>query len=269
MDDFYGDTPTTLREAAMRTSFKARVSVTAHGRVTQLVLDYGSIQTMHPAVTIMRRSQASDIMFQQAMTNDYKLLCNRSLHLEDYEINIYEAAFSKLMADVDTHIGAIHIYVEEILGLRAVSQPLKLRALTNAVQVRTLISNLSSTTQLRGIVNLSEQPNCHATQMDTSPYEFQTNTHASSTSNDPKLNDLLSAYHDAIANFRMTAADTTVQLNFARILCDKAEQCFNCMREVNAGDMRLNDFYESYLEAKRAIEMGEQAPHNAFQINRT
>lgn len=143
MDEFYSDTRSTSREATMQASFRARLSATAHGRVTQLVFDYGSIQTMHPAVQILRRSQANDIMFQQAMTNDYKLLCNRSPRLEDYELNIYEAAFAKLMVDVDTHLGAIHIYVEEILGLRAVSQPLKLRALTNAVKVRTMILNFA------------------------------------------------------------------------------------------------------------------------------
>ncbi|KAL8938587.1 MAG: hypothetical protein Q9216_003815 [Gyalolechia sp. 2 TL-2023] len=331
MDELYSDTPTDSREAAMQASLRARISATARDRVTQLVLDYGAIHTMHPAVAILRRSQASDIMFQQAMTNDYKLLCNRSPHLEDYEINIYEAAFSKLMADVDTHIGAIHIYVEEILGLRAVSQPLKLRALTNAVKVRTMISNFavnenrtqpspmlnnppaqypyaftqtrsgmqllnnlaarsntfsaqqlfsnephgdndhglavpSSNIQSRSLFNHPEQPIYQSTPMDLSPHDFQTKSFASlssssstSSNNNPTLNDLLPAYHDAIANFRMTAADTTVQLNFARVLRDRAEQCFNCMREVNPGDIRLNDFYESYAEARRAVEAGEQA----------
>ncbi|KAL8938834.1 MAG: hypothetical protein Q9211_003023 [Gyalolechia sp. 1 TL-2023] len=278
---------------------------------------------MHPAVTILRRSQANDIMFQQAMTNDYKLLCNRSRNLEDYEINIYEAAFSKLMADMDTHVGAIHIYVEEILGLRAVSQPLKLRALTNAVRVRTMISNfaingnrtepspminnppvrypyafMQNRSGMELLDNLAArsnsvsaqhllfndnhyghgpavssnthagQPNHQPTQMDTSQYGFQTNFYAPSTSNDPKLSDLLSAYHDAMANFRMTAVDNTVQLNFARTLCDKAEQCFNCMREVNPGDMRLSDVYQSYVEAKRAIETGEQASQGTIQMDR-
>lgn len=144
MGEFYSDTPSTSMEAAMQASYRARKSATAHGRVAQMVIDYGSMQTMHPAVSVFRRSQADDIMFQQAMTNDYKLLCNRSLVLEDFEVNVYEAAFSKLMSNVKTHLGAIHLYVEEILGLRAISHPLKLRALTNAVRVRSMILNCMS-----------------------------------------------------------------------------------------------------------------------------
>ncbi|KAI4117425.1 MAG: hypothetical protein LQ338_007555 [Usnochroma carphineum] len=115
----------------------------AHQRVTQLVKDYGSIETVHPAVTALRRSQANDLMFQRAMTNHYKLLLNRSSKLEDCEVNIVEAAFVKLMEDAKTHAGAIQIYVEELLGLKVVTQPLKLRALMGAVKIRTMFLHLA------------------------------------------------------------------------------------------------------------------------------
>lgn len=55
----------------------------------------------------------------------------------------------------------------------------------------------------------------------------------------------------------MTAADPRVQLNFARVLCDKAEQCWELMRRLNPRDMRLDDVYQTYAEAKQAIELGE------------
>lgn len=127
-------------DASMQGAFIAEATA-ARGRFTQLVKDYGSIKAIDPAVVALRRSQANDLMLQQAMSNDYKLFSNRSSNLEDFEINIFEAVFLKLMEDMNTHPGAIQIYVEEILGLKAVAQPLRPRALTNAVRVRTMFMN--------------------------------------------------------------------------------------------------------------------------------
>ncbi|KAL8716492.1 MAG: hypothetical protein Q9225_006183 [Loekoesia sp. 1 TL-2023] len=131
-------------DASMQGAFMAGVTA-ARGRFAQLIEDYGSIKAIDPAVVTLRRSQANDLMFQQAMSNDYKLFSNRSSNLEDFEINIFEAAFLKLMEDMNTHAGAIQIYVEEILGLKTLAQPLRLRALTNAVRVRTMFLNLATT----------------------------------------------------------------------------------------------------------------------------
>lgn len=114
----------------------------AHQRLTKLLKDYGSVETIHPAVTSLRqRSQADGRMLEQAMSGDYQTLLGRSSRLENFEINIFEAAFVRLMEDVKTHPGAIQIYVEELLGLKAITQPLKGRALSSAVKVRTMFLN--------------------------------------------------------------------------------------------------------------------------------
>lgn len=119
-------------------------AATAHQRLTQLIKDYGSVNTIHPAVTTLRRSPANDLIFQQAFSNHYKLLLNRSSKLENFELNIFEAAFVRLMEDTKTHAGAIQLYVEELLGLKTFTQPLKLRALMGAVKVRTMFMNRKS-----------------------------------------------------------------------------------------------------------------------------
>ncbi|KAL9019854.1 MAG: hypothetical protein Q9185_002903 [Variospora sp. 1 TL-2023] len=116
----------------------------AHQRLTKLLKDYGSVETVHPAVTsIRRRSEADGRMLEQAMSGDYQLLLGRSSRLENFEINIFEAAFVRLMEDTKTHPGAMQIYVEELLGLKVVAQPLKPRALSGAVKVRTMFMNLA------------------------------------------------------------------------------------------------------------------------------
>ncbi|KAI4290350.1 MAG: hypothetical protein L6R35_000387 [Caloplaca aegaea] len=116
----------------------------AHQRLTKLLKDYGSVETVHPAVTsLRRRSEADGRMLEQAMSGDYQLLLGRSSRLENFEINIFEAAFVRLMEDTKTHPGAMQIYVEELLGLKVVAQPLKPRALSGAVKVRTMFMNLA------------------------------------------------------------------------------------------------------------------------------
>lgn len=117
----------------------------AHQRLTKLLKDYGSVETVHPAVTsLRRRSEADGRMLEQAMSGDYQLLLGRSSRLENFEINIFEAAFVRLMEDTKTHPGAMQIYVEELLGLKVVAQPLKPRALSGAVKVRTMFMNRGS-----------------------------------------------------------------------------------------------------------------------------
>ncbi|KAL8925781.1 MAG: hypothetical protein Q9208_003278 [Pyrenodesmia sp. 3 TL-2023] len=116
----------------------------AHERLMQLIKDYAVIDTIHPAVVALRTwSPADNAMFEQAMSNDYKTILGRSSKLENFEVNIFEAAFVKLMESTKSHVGAIQIYVEELLGLKAVSKPSKNRALTSAVRVRTMFLNLS------------------------------------------------------------------------------------------------------------------------------
>ncbi|KAL8961342.1 MAG: hypothetical protein Q9193_002091 [Seirophora villosa] len=130
-------------ESDMQHAFLAGAAA-AHQRLTKLLMDYGSVKTIHPAVTSLRqRSQADGRMLEQAMSGDYLTLLSRSSRLESFEINIFEAAFVRLMEDVKTHPGAIQIYVEELLGLKAITQPLKGRALSGAAKVRTMFLNLA------------------------------------------------------------------------------------------------------------------------------
>lgn len=110
-------------------------------RHEQLVKQYCSIKTIHPAVKNLQQSQAAYRMFQDTMSNHYKLLLGRSQDLADYEITVFEAAFMTLIQDAKTHAGAVAIFVDELLGLKPLSQPQKPEALKCAVRVRTLFMN--------------------------------------------------------------------------------------------------------------------------------
>ncbi|KAL8652783.1 MAG: hypothetical protein Q9210_002480 [Variospora velana] len=131
----------------------------AHQRLTKLLKDYGSVETIHPAVTsLRRRSEADGRMLEQALSGDYQLLLGRSSRLENFEINIFEAAFVRLMEDTQTHPGAMQIYVEELLGLKVVAQPLKPRALSGAVKVRTMFMNPINDAQPQSSPTCSNPP---------------------------------------------------------------------------------------------------------------
>lgn len=109
-------------------------------RLDRIIDEYSSMSKVSPIIATLRASPADDRMFQQALSNDYQRLQERSPNLEDHEINVFEAAFLILMRDHRYHPGALTIYVEEILGLstKIASDGLKLR---NAIHVRTLFLN--------------------------------------------------------------------------------------------------------------------------------
>ncbi|KAL8730331.1 MAG: hypothetical protein Q9181_004690 [Wetmoreana brouardii] len=115
----------------------------ANQRHEQLVKVYGPVKTLHPAVKALHKSPAEYRMLQDTMDNHYKLLLGRSQDLADYEITVYDAAFMTLIQDAKTHMGAVAIFVEELLGMKPLSQPQKPEALKCAVRVRTLFLNLA------------------------------------------------------------------------------------------------------------------------------
>ncbi|KAL8706291.1 MAG: hypothetical protein Q9201_000667 [Fulgogasparrea decipioides] len=115
----------------------------ANQRHEQLLKVYGPVKTLHPAVKALHNSPAEYRMLQDTMDNHYKLLLGRSQNLADHEITVYDAAFMTLIQDAKTHMGAVAIFVEELLGLKPLSQPLKPEALKCTVRVRTLFLNLA------------------------------------------------------------------------------------------------------------------------------
>ncbi|KAL9580892.1 MAG: hypothetical protein Q9212_004219 [Teloschistes hypoglaucus] len=112
-------------------------------RQMEIVKQYQSIKTLHPAVKALQQSRAEHQMLQAVMTNQYKLMLGRSPNIANCEITVFEAAFMVLMEDAKTHCGALYLFVEEMLGLKIVAQPQKQEALKAALKIHSLLLNLA------------------------------------------------------------------------------------------------------------------------------
>ncbi|KAL8800664.1 MAG: hypothetical protein Q9182_005034 [Xanthomendoza sp. 2 TL-2023] len=249
-------------------------------RLDRLIDEYGSMTTIHPAITQFRMSPGNDGLLQQALSNDYKLLLGRSPDLEDHEINVFEAAFLTLMKRSVTHPGALAIYVEEILGLKVCSETQKFEVLKNAIHVRTLFlnlvvngncirsptdnhnprpSNLISSAQQASIglqiFNSIKHPSAPSNvEIDSRPPKIHRmhgldrsiDTAAVGTMDDPKLTELLALYRETRDHFEETDQDTKLYLALAKVLRDKAKECMQYMAKINVGDMRLAELRDTY-----------------------
>lgn len=108
-------------------------------RHTEIVKKYMSIKTVHPAVTALQQSPSEYRMLQAVISHQYKLLLGRSQNIADCEITVFEAAFIVLMQHGQSHRAALSLFVEELLGLKQVSQPQKKEVLKAAARVHTLL----------------------------------------------------------------------------------------------------------------------------------
>lgn len=117
--------------------------VPAFRRQLEIVREYRSIKTIHPAVKAFQQSEADQRMLDTVLNHQYKLMLGRSRDVADCEITVFEAAFMVLMQHVENHCGALYLFVEEILGLKLVAQPQKQEALKQALKVHTLLLHCS------------------------------------------------------------------------------------------------------------------------------
>lgn len=118
-------------------------SVHPFQRQMEIVKEYHSIKTIHPAVKALEQPPAEYQMLKTVMTNQYKLMLGRSRNIADCEITVFEAAFMVLMQDAKAHHGALYLFVEEILGLKLVAQPQKQEVLKEALKIHSLLLNCS------------------------------------------------------------------------------------------------------------------------------
>ena len=108
-------------------------------RVRQVFYEYSLIHNIPTAVMALYDSPSHTQMFRRCMENDYRRLLPRSLDLSRFEVNVYEAAFIMLMRAVETQVGAIQIYVDEILGLKSISTRFMKQALGETVLMRSML----------------------------------------------------------------------------------------------------------------------------------
>ncbi|KAL9588800.1 MAG: hypothetical protein Q9203_002398 [Teloschistes exilis] len=118
--------------------------VPAFRRQLEIVREYRSIKTIHPAVKAFQQSEADQRMLDTVLNHQYKLMLGRSRDVADCEITVFEAAFMVLMQHVENHCGALYLFVEEILGLKLVAQPQKQEVLKQALKFHTLLLHLAT-----------------------------------------------------------------------------------------------------------------------------
>ncbi|KAL8650727.1 MAG: hypothetical protein Q9226_005021 [Calogaya cf. arnoldii] len=240
-------------------------------RLDRIIDEYSSMTTIPPMIIQLRASPADDQAFQQVMSNDYQRLQQRSPDLEEHEINVFEAAFMRLMRNAATHPGALAIYVAEILGIKMLpdTDNEKLHTMKNAIHVRTLFLNMAVTSSPRHhplpgnfvpsaqeaniglqIFNSIHHPSPRPTARTSSlPQNQKSRLHApdgsteatSTTMDDPRLTELLAVYREAKGHFRGTEHNTEAYFTLARILCTKATDCIQYMMKVKPGDARLEE----------------------------
>ncbi|KAL8866802.1 MAG: hypothetical protein Q9174_006075 [Haloplaca sp. 1 TL-2023] len=103
-------------------------------RHIELVQQYRAVKAIPPVIKELQKSPTDYRMFQETLNNHYKMLLGRSRNFYDNEMSCFDTAFMEMMLDAKTHPGALSIYVEEIIGLKPLSQPQKPEVLRSALK---------------------------------------------------------------------------------------------------------------------------------------
>lgn len=109
----------------------------------EIVKIYRRVETLHPIASKMFESPELERMFWSSFTHDLSVIRRRSQNLADGEITAVQKAFEALMEEVDGN-AAIEIYMDEILGLKAIPENDRARTLVRAIQTRDYILNRMS-----------------------------------------------------------------------------------------------------------------------------
>ena len=124
-------------------------SSTQDANVRSIVNSYRSIEILHPIVTSLYESPELKQMFWDTLKHDLHVIHQRSQNLADSEITVIQKAFKHLMDNEEDEIPAVELYVEEILGLRFVSDTEKLQTVASAVEAKdSILSRAFKTPQL-------------------------------------------------------------------------------------------------------------------------
>ena len=108
-------------------------------RVRDMVNNFRMIEVLHPVVSSLCGSPEDLEIFQQSLTHEWEIIRRRSHNLADNEISIVQKAFMILMADMEARTGAIELYVEEILGVKLVSDVDQLKTFEMAFKARNMV----------------------------------------------------------------------------------------------------------------------------------
>ena len=113
-------------------------------KVRDIVNSYHSMNTLHPVVSVLCQLPEFKQAFWDSLNQDLHVICQRSQLLVHGEVTVIQKAFAILMQKKEDIIPAIDLYVDEILGLKFVSETDRATALTTMIQTRRSILGRTS-----------------------------------------------------------------------------------------------------------------------------
>lgn len=119
-----------------------------NAKVQDIVHRYRPIEVLHPIVSEMYDAPEFERMFWSCLTQDLNLIRGRSQDLADGEVTAIQKAFRMLVDEMDCGYAAIELYVDEIIGLKAVTETNRAQTLATALQTRDHIMNRMSNINL-------------------------------------------------------------------------------------------------------------------------
>ena len=112
-------------------------------KVRDIVKDFRCVNTLHPVISELCQSPELKEMFWASLNQDLHVICQRSQTLAHGEITAIQKAFAVLMENKHL-IPAVGLYVDEILGLKFVSEIGRATTLTTMIQTRQSILGRTS-----------------------------------------------------------------------------------------------------------------------------
>lgn len=115
-------------------------------KVHDIVTSYRSINILHPVVSELCQSPEFKQIFWSSLNQDLHVICQRSQTLAHGEITAIQKAFAVLMENKEDFMPAVELYVNEILGLKFVSETDRATTLDTMIQTRHSILSRTSIT---------------------------------------------------------------------------------------------------------------------------
>jgi len=110
----------------------------------EIVKIYRRVKTLHPIASQLFESPELERLFRSNLTHDLSVIRQRSQSLSDGEITAVQKAFEVLMGEKADRNAAIEIYMDEILGLKAIAGADRAKTLSQATLTRGYILNRTS-----------------------------------------------------------------------------------------------------------------------------
>ena len=247
----------------------ASKSFPADHQVNSIIHKYGGIFEIHPLIKAMNKDDKSRLMLVAVIEHEYDIIRTRSQDLDDHEITAAQKAFASLLDD--NKDAAIHIYVEEILGLKVTPDTEKASIIQSSIEVRAALLDgkslyISTVQNCSALINHTANSTRQPTTTAASPEASASTTGGQIPSKDitsaaklPDWRNTLSRLElhleSGTKEFHEAKANTYKQREkgkFVRDTIDNLVDYINTLRttvQLNLGD----DFYQDKVVALRAL----------------